>query len=199
MDAIDTATKRIAACEADIKALMTTLVAEGKYDELPALAALAARLSELTTSGNGRAEVSRSQALPRNDASAQDNAVDAKSRTAKQEPLDYPRFERSEDRLIKVGWSKKDREEYEHKASKEAARAVFDAIANASASRDFVRVEDVLRVRGKEEEEMPSYQIYLVIAWLRSSGALEREGNEGYRIKKKGLSFERLWMSTPAR
>jgi hypothetical protein len=198
MKAVNTAKARIAACEAEIKALMTSLVANGDYEELPALAVLAGRLAELAagepaavTAAGSETQASRVLAIP-------DVALVAEPKPAKKK-LDYPRFERSEDRLIKVGWSKKDREEYEHKASKATARAVFEAIADASSSRDFVRVEDVLRVRGEQEEEIPSYQIYLVIAWLRSGGAIEKEGNEGYRINKKGLSFDRLWNATSPR
>jgi hypothetical protein len=53
-----------------------------------------------------------------------------------------------------------------------------------------------LPVHGQDGEEVPSYQVYLVVAWMRELGALERVGNEGYRVSEANLSVSSLWEKT---
>ncbi len=95
-------------------------------------------------------------------------------RTSKQ----YPRFVRSEDRLVKVGWSKRDSAEYEHRASEVSVRAVVAALRDLG-SREF-SMDQLMPVDDGNGAEVPSYQVYLIVAWLRALGAVRREGRGGY-------------------
>lgn len=78
-------------------------------------------------------------------------------------------------------------------------KAVADAIYKAGADGRFVRIEEMLPVTVKDSEEVPSYQVYLVLAWLRELGVLERVGNEGYRLGETNFDTKSLWDQTPER
>lgn len=111
----------------------------------------------------------------------------------------YPRFERHGDRLVKVGWSKRDAAEYVHKASRVAVDAVVAALMTI-AKKSFT-MEEILPLRDKDGADVPSYQAYLVIAWLRQLGVVERLGNDGYAAQRDRLCsgvVESEWNSLTA-
>ncbi len=83
--------------------------------------------------------------------------------------------------LVKVGWSKKSREEYEHKAPREVVDGMLDAIEGWGGSGAF-SVEELGVVRGVGGEAAPSYQVYLVLGWLRDIGVLHRRGRANYEL-----------------
>jgi hypothetical protein len=112
----------------------------------------------------------------------------------------YPRFERQEERLVKIGWSKRDGAEYEHRAP----RTAVDAVASTLLSRHAgpFTMDEVLPLRDAEEVDVPSYQAYMVIAWLRQLHAVERIGNDGYVARHDELTaaaIEAAWRSLPVR
>lgn len=207
MDRIRRAIELIAACEAEIKQLIQGALAERKYEEIPQLASLASHLAAAASGIAAEAQVGQSgdeKVVPAVSEShrqegAQDAEVKAKARHRRADA--YPRFERQGDRLVKIGWSKKDRAEYEHKAPLVAVEAVIDEIDKATCKGAYLRVEDILPVKQKDEEEVPSYQVYLVVAWLREIGAIERVGNDGYRVQgdRASLDGQALWNQTPER
>ena len=90
----------------------------------------------------------------------------------------YPKFTRDGDRLVKIGWSKRDRTEYEHRAPALAVSAVVSALREWGSS-DF-SMEGLTPVAGEDGTEIPSYQVYLVMAWLRVCGAVRKAGRGGY-------------------
>ena len=114
----------------------------------------------------------------------------------------YPRFERDGGRLIKIGWSKKSREEYEHRASREVAQAFARALWNAMEPGKTFAMEEVLPVRDSAGDELPDYQSYLSLAWLRSEGAIEKLGRDGYVLRIQDMdteTFDTLWSHLPER
>ena len=208
MDRTRRALELIAACEAEIKQLIQGALAERRYEEIPQLASLASHLA-VAASGiaataahvgqSGDEKVVAAVSDARMQEGAQDAEVKAKARHRRADA--YPRFERQGDRLVKIGWSKKDRAEYEHKAPLVAVEAVIEAIDQVTGKGAYLRVEDILPVKQKDEEEVPSYQVYLVVAWLREIGAIERLGNDGYRVQgdRASLDVQALWNQTPER
>ena len=63
-------------------------------------------------------------------------------------------------------------------------------------------MEDLLPVHDNAGEEIPSYQIYLALAWLRHTGAVEKKGRDGYVLRNSELSdggFEEYWATLPMR
>ena len=51
-------------------------------------------------------------------------------------------------------------------------------------------MEELLPITTASNGEVPSYQAYLVTAWLRACGAVEREGRGGYRPVLERLTDE---------
>ena len=90
----------------------------------------------------------------------------------------YPRFARSGDRLVKIAWSKKNGAEYEHRAPHVAVLAVVSSLRKLG-SGEF-SMEELARVRDEYGNEVPSYQVYLVMAWLRAWGAVRKIRRGGY-------------------
>ena len=114
---------------------------------------------------------------------------------------EYPRFERDGDRLIKIGWSKRDERVYEHRAPRETVFVVTSALSSKRSKKVFT-MDQVLPLNDNAGHEIPSYQAYLASAWLRSIGVVQRRGKDGYAVANGSLEsskVERLWNDIPAR
>ncbi len=95
----------------------------------------------------------------------------------------YPVFLRTGDNLIKVAWSKSSKAEYEHKAPKRALTDLVAVIAEVGARQDQFTTEDVMPVKdSRDKTEIPSYQAYLCLAWLREAALVQRHGRQGYSV-----------------
>lgn len=105
---------------------------------------------------------------------------------------DYPRFFRDGDRLVKVAWSKKERRPYEHRAPRAAVQTLLDAIKKRKGEGKQFEAADVLPLVTPTGEEYPSYQSYLALSWLRHIGVVTKVGREGYVLKPKVATPEKL-------
>lgn len=109
----------------------------------------------------------------------------------------YPRFSVHGGRLVKTGWSKKNKSEYEHRAPKSAIQTVFDAIGE-SGSRGTFDVDTVTPMNTLGLATIPNYQVYMAIGWLRVIGYVEKCGRNQYRISgSSDAAFETLWNQLP--
>jgi len=108
-------------------------------------------------------------------------AFRSKQKTRKRE---YPRFCVREGVLIRIGWSKKGKREYEHKVPKDVFLYAVKAVASAgSTARGPVTAEDIIgRVTDVTGAPIPSYQVYVAIGLLKQQGCIEQVGREGYMI-----------------
>lgn len=114
----------------------------------------------------------------------------------------YPRFFREGDALVKVGWSKKGKSEYEHRAPREMLDQIIATIRDLSRARSRFTVEEILASIAAKGADLPSYQTYLCIAWMRENGLLEQHGRQGYSVAQPTqLSDEmaRAWSATATR
>jgi hypothetical protein len=115
----------------------------------------------------------------------------------------YPRFVREGDHLIKIGWSKKERSEYEHRAHRSVLDEVVRAIDKLAGNGGRFSVEQLLPVlESAATEAVPNYQTYLCIAWLREHNLLEQHGRQGYSAQA-GASLQSViveaWTGTERR
>jgi len=100
----------------------------------------------------------------------------------------YPKFFREGDTLLKLGWSRKSRSEYEHRASREAILAVAERVAEVASPNNTetagrFTVEDLGDVRMAEADEpISGCQVYLCIAWFRKTGLIVQHGRRGYTL-----------------
>lgn len=114
----------------------------------------------------------------------------AKSRCARRQPsrkraaAGYPRFEVRNGTLVRTGWSKKQGQEYLHKAPKPVFDLTVKAMATLSQERSGpITAEQVIdQVNLSDSQTTPNYQIYVVVGFLRAQGCIEQVGREGYRI-----------------
>jgi hypothetical protein len=109
----------------------------------------------------------------------------------------YPRFLRDGNALVKIGWSKKEKKRYEHKAPKPVLDLLVASLSTAG--RDGLRFifDDLLPLSEPGDgAEVPSYQAYLCLAWLRSEQLVEQHGRQGYSIRRPDqltASVEEHW------
>lgn len=201
MSKLQAAHALIGASERQIRDLINEAVAEGNY-------ALVAKLAEAAEGLRATAQrlganpdplvqvvVNREPDVPDSGVSPP-AGIEQVRRTTKE----YPRFEKQGNRLIKVGWSKKDRSEYEHRTEKDTASAVSLYLADVPKDKTF-RMDELLPVE-VEGTEVPLYQAYLVLAWLRDRGLIGKQGKDGYQWLVRDFddsAFEAAWGSTPSR
>ena len=102
----------------------------------------------------------------------------------------YPRFARDGEQLVKTGWSKKTRAEYRHRVPEFAVSAVVSALRGLG-STEF-SMEKLTPVQNEDGTGVPSYQVYLVVAWLRSCGTVRKAGRGGYVSIPESLSAAAL-------
>ena len=123
-------------------------------------------------------------------------------RGSRQKTAKFPQFERDGDKLIKIGWSKRDKRIYEHRAPYEVVVLLGAAISRRGKRNEPFTMDQILPLRKKDGSETPSYQTYLVLAWLRSLDIVERQGDGGYALADVSIDNEmltRLWDSIPER
>lgn len=126
----------------------------------------------------------------------------AASKASRHSSKTYPMFFGERDNLVKVGWSKKAREEYEHKAPKRTVFALTAALAEAGRNGRRFTMESVMPIKEPDSETaVPDYQAYLALAWLRALGLVVQHGRQGYTLTNVGLQGELLehhWSGLPA-
>lgn len=189
MGSVQQAVNVLQEAEGHLRSLMNEEIAERRYAELPTLAGLADGLAALLGSldtpspeeppaqaGRTVTKTPARKSNPKRGGSAPASA----SKRAKKAPK-YPYFEVDEAWIGKIGWSKKNREEYRHYAPVSAAKALAEHIDRTQEPGRVWTVEDLGDVVDLEAgEAMPSYQLYLVIAWMRSAELLTKQGRSGY-------------------
>ena len=104
---------------------------------------------------------------------------------------------------MKIAWSKKDRSEYEHKAPRRVADLLVAAIRSRKGEGAKFQAPEVLPlVEPRTRREIPSYQSYLALAWLRHEGVVAKYGRDGYALKPTAATPEHLtelWEALPSR
>ncbi len=97
---------------------------------------------------------------------------------------EFPRFFRRGDNLVKIGWSKTERKEYEHKAPRRIVDALAESIARRSNNGKVFTAEGLFPVKDPQDgSDVPEYQSYVALAWFKSVGFVEQHGRRGYTTK----------------
>lgn len=95
----------------------------------------------------------------------------------------YPKFHVEHDTLVKSAWSKTKGSEYEHRAPVAQVEAVVNTVRDIVRTKAVFTADEVHKRIEVTDDEVPSYQIYLALAWLRSIGILGRSGRANFVIK----------------
>jgi hypothetical protein len=176
--------------EAGLARLAAEAVAQRAYVDAALLLEAARQIGQIgqdtfSESGDRRPSATDAKATPRPAPAPQSQTSSPPARGRKPKKSDYPKFFRDGDTLIKVGWSKSEGSEYEHKCPKRVLDVLVAELTRiAGPGRRFV-MDKVLPLRDPETgTEFSTYQPYLALAFLRQSGLIEQHGRSGYSIPK---------------
>jgi len=189
----------IAEAQKALRSLMEEAIRQQNYGEVAEIAILAEGLSRVLLGENGG--IHDPSGAPAPPTVPPVRQMPKRTNRPKNKPK-YPFFERDGDKLVKVGWSKKHRDEYEHRASREAVIAVARHIASQVKVGQVFEVESMLAVQDSAGSDIPAYQVYLILAWLRSAGAVEKKGRDGQILRDGSIGsggLNNLWERVPVR
>ena len=95
----------------------------------------------------------------------------------------YPRFATKNGELVKIGWSRREKAEYRHRASNSSVQLVARAIVELSRDGRLFNTDDLFPVIDPEDgTDVPSYQSYLILRWFRNIGVVEQQGRSEYQV-----------------
>ena len=184
--------------EADIRVLIQEQLSQGLYGEVVTTAQLADSLLRLA---HGQEDSTASGGLAVDLSGNSRSGIAALPEPPRRRPArDYPLFLRDGDRLVKIAWSKRERAEYEHRAPQRVIQILIDTVRKKKGEGKLFEATDILPMKDSAtRQEIPSYQAYLALAWLRHVGLVSKKGRAGY-VLKAAASPERvaeLWEVLP--
>jgi len=203
----------LAECETGLRRLLSRAATAADYDAIFQITSLARSLARLrANSVNDTAPIGRD--IPRVNEGARKSSQGStdregqaskkrrlRKRKSERPPGKYPKFFRRGDDIIKVGWSKKDQREYQHKSPGKYLSVIAQAIELAGPNGRIVATQDVFPIKDPETGmEIPSYQAYLCLALLREAGLVEQEGRQGHKVTAHGSVTSQallVWESLP--
>jgi hypothetical protein len=187
VDTIQQAYKIVRDAEASLRKLIEQAFGEQRYMDLAAIAPLADAVAKLARGGISEkvSSLPASESAPTQAKDAREGSVKATSKKT------YPHFLRVDDKLVKIGWSKKTKAEYEHRAPIEVADALVASIRAKSRDGQKFAATDVIPVQ-MGEDPAPDYQVYLALKWLHSEGIVTKYGRDRYAIEPGRIGAEGL-------
>lgn len=205
MSYTDRAIETLTEAESQLRKIIVKALTAKAYRELSkvagaadSLAALIAELDAAAPSSVSLAEPASSPVIQRALTPMQAQMRPASSVAPRRKT--YPQFLRDDDRLLKVAWSKKERQPYEHRAPQAVVQTLLEAVQKRKGEGHLFQAAEILPLHNANGEEYPSYQAYLALSWLRSVGVVTKKGREGYVIKTGAATpdeISRLWASLP--
>jgi hypothetical protein len=190
MDTIEEAALILRQAEMSLRELLAKTAASGHYDDLMRLGDLAKEVAVLVTraedSGSPERRSASSDSLP----STKPLLDVAESRPRGQSGLkkrnSYPKFLRDGETIIKIGWSKTAKADYEHKAPNRILDHLVATLKKLPSTKKRFTMEQVLPLYDPlTGSEIPAYQAYLCLAWLRKVGIITQHGRQGYSLSNR--------------
>lgn len=187
----------MAKAEEDLQDLIKRGLEAKAYAEIAAVAALAESMSSIL-SGTASMRVGTNGHPAERSTARGDRKVAARRQATHAAPprlrvkLDYPQFEREGDRLIKIGWSKKDRRTYEHRAPRPIVMSVVSRLASGVIPGRVFTMDKLQPFQDDHGQEVPAYQAYLVLKWLQKIGAVTKRGKDGYIAQGGALTHDHI-------
>ena len=203
MTTLQRAIQTLTEAESTMKRLIGEAAAIGEYSSVETL------LRWAVTLGSMCAESSK-ESVPSDQSPSSDDAVPpvtqpaAKPRSppksSQSKRRSYPVFAKSGDVLIKIAWSKSSKSEYQHKSPRLVASKLADALARHSRETTVISMDKILPLKADDGTEIPDYQVYVSLAWLRRIGAVKQNGRQGYTIENPDdlpQQVQRAWSDLP--
>lgn len=203
MGTIQEARGVLATAEGSLRQLMEQAMREQRYSDVAEVAGLAEGLARLLQAPGRSIQVEPQAPVASRELADADSQVLERRPAGKGRKSEYPKFIREGDKLVKIGWSKKNKSSYEHKAPRAAVNAFARHLAgNVVEGKVFV-VEDLFPIPDiANGGDLPSYQAYVTLAWLRHAGVIEKKGRNGYVLRRAvqdAAAIDEIWTSTQTR
>lgn len=185
-------------CEQGLQKLVAEAVGAGDYPGVQRGTEFARAISGLAAEARTLDAPPRS-AAPTNPAATTPGAAGRKSRPPADE---YPKFFRRGEELVKIGWSRKEKAEYNHRAPRAAADATAMAVQRAGAKGKLFIGGDLFPVKDfATGSEIPDYQGYVALAWMAQLGIVKQHGRRSGYTLAPGEQVEELvgaaWAALP--
>ena len=175
----------------DIEKKLATVLADAEAGVLEIIAAAAAS-RDYATIDRARAIAERLRDINR-EVNAGPRVVESpppvymrtqrKKRKTTPKKGEYPRFKVVDGSLFKIGWSKKKGDKYIHRVPIDSVKNISGALEQLSAIQGPVSSEQILESDFlKDAGNPPSYQVYIVLAFLKERGIIASTGREGFRL-----------------
>ena len=193
------ATGLLEQCEHGLQKLLAEAVAARDYDAVMRLTSMAKVIREMACGANTARPVSEAEPASPDSRTAE---VVAKARTSSRKAsLDYPRFMRRGDRLVKIGWSKRKKGTYQHRIPRKFLDATVAAVKQAGAEGKVFGIDSFLPVTDpRDGAPIPDYLVYVGLAWLKQIGLVDQHGRQGYSVPKIEIlteTVEAAWQQLP--
>ena len=180
-------------CEQGLQRLVAEAVGEGDYPGVQRAAEYAKAISALA--GEARLAASPAQL------GAVGNLGNAgrKSRIPTEE---YPKFSRRGEELVKIGWSKKEKAEYNHRSPRAAVDATATAVQRIGSKGKLFNGGELFPLKDASTgAELPDYQGYVALAWMAQLGIVRQHGRRSGYTLVSGERVEELvcaaWAALP--
>jgi hypothetical protein len=197
-----------------LEELLEIALSEKRYRELGAVSSLAQAIAAIVQGFDIEGVVashdgSKVHASASSDHPSTVEQLDPSSKKQKSESLSapnpkidvvFPQFRVDGDKLVKIGWSKKDKRTYEHRAPRDGVFQLAATLEARVRPGTPFKMEHFVPLQVGKGEELPTYQTYLALAWFRSLGIVEELGKMGYRFDEGALSKRRIqsyWTKLP--
>ncbi|MCC6741394.1 MAG: hypothetical protein IT452_20290 [Planctomycetia bacterium] len=194
----------LAKCEQDLRALLAEAANAGEYSSLHLLTNCARAVASLGPQLQQNSVVPEKLEQPREtseECSVTDGHPNSREgvRIARSR---YPRFFRRGQELVKVGWSKRDRREYHHRAPWSSIEAVAEAVVRKGIGRKLFKGGDILAaLEASGRGTVPDYQTYVALAWMKDLKLVVQRGRKaGYAVpetKTVKASLPEAWQQLP--
>ena len=210
MGIVDDAKAVIDQAEARLRELLATAVAQGDYDAVMSITDWAMRLRSSRMEASSVATTARVQPVDPSPKAAAASRPSLRSMARRKNVIvsastprapEYPRFLRDSDGLVKVGWSKTNSEPYEHKAPKSVVDAIVNRVDEVGSKHSTFDVESLGPIKSGDGSDIPSYQVYVCLAWLRLAKLVTQHGRKGYSLSNGAVAsqVETAWRQLPGR
>ena len=207
MSTIQAARTLLRQSEQELRGLIEAALHEQRYGDVASIADMADGLSRLLASSSSYSKETDPKKVDDSARLAPTVPLTKKGKSGRRGTTGsrqsaYPKFGRAGDRLIKVGWSKKNKREYEHRVPRSAVDALLGKLSTNVAPDQVFEIESVLPLVDQANEEVPAYQVYVTMAWLREVCLVEKKGREGYVISDADAVLKGVddhWLRLPKR
>jgi hypothetical protein len=207
MDTLQRTVTILTDSEAALAALAGDAAKEGSYDAAAFLIDLAKDVANLASKARAQldpqARTSSEQSADLRNAGPTITPVVSSPIKGRPKKEQYPKFLREGNNLVKIGWSKSWKAEYEHKSPRKTLPLLILAFSKfGSNGRRFSMNKVLPLVDPTDSSRVPDYQAYLCLAWLKNLGFLTQHGRQGYSLTTRAPIeplIETHWAALPAR